>query len=76
MKLCANKMIVLPALLVLMTSGLGACVSGAITHENMRVKPSSDFLDQLIDEQPAVDECCPATGRVVDDWIADNEPDY
>jgi len=57
--------------LVLITMLLSGCLSGGTSS---RINVTRDYLDQLIAEQPTIQECCPATQEVVKDWIMQNAP--
>lgn len=71
-----KKAIVMLTVLVPLQIGLQGCVNGPDTLKNkIQVSPSAESLYALAREQ-STGQCGPATGAVIDDWIAQNEPDY
>ena len=68
LKISMNAYLIVPALALIALTG---CEHGG-TNSNVRV--SSDFLEEVLTELPIVEECCPATVSIIDDWIMQNAP--
>ena len=65
------RRMILPLALALSLIAVGCCGNG---EENFKMKPSKEFIEGLESELDTVENCCPHTVEVIDDWIVQNAP--
>lgn len=70
------KLVGLLTVLVLLATLITGCVHGPDTLNNeIKANPSAEYLYELAHEHNTK-TCGPAHEAVLNDWIAQNEPDY